>query len=520
MYGLSDPADAYYNQLVQGFRCGQLNLKREVPPGLTKLADPYDPTANISYREQDRLHDVSYYKGKLYLYFGVTPALVLFWPYAVLTGRYLFHKQAVAIFCAIGFLASVALLGALQRRYFPEVSRLVMAACAFALGLTTCVPMMLQRPDVYEVAISCAYAMVMLALAGIWHALHDSARRCWWLAAASLAYGLAVGARPTVLFGAVILLVPVIHAWISAPAQDGPRWLLTGRLLAAAVVPLSLFGLGLMFYNYRRFDNPFEFGLHHMMSGNKENDMNHLFGLNYLWFNFRAYFLQPVQWGSSFPFVKDIKLPPPPPGMLVLENPFGVLSNTPFVWLALAGPLVWQKRTPGERSTLRFFMAATAVLFGIFALTLCLFAGACARYEVDFVPALVLLAACGVLGLERALAATPRWRNRARWVWITALVFSLVINLLMSVERYAVELCRDGMGRLHLGRLKEATAYFEESLRVDPNNPMTHYYYAIDLVQAGRLPEAISHYEQVLRLDPSYPGAREGLLQAEQKLGE
>ncbi|HSY53878.1 MAG TPA: hypothetical protein VK785_05490, partial [Opitutaceae bacterium] len=153
MYGISDPADAYYNQLVQGFRSGQLNLKREVPPALIKLANPYDPAANLSYREGNQFHDTSYYKGKLYLYFGITPALVLFWPYAALTGHYLFHKQAVAIFCAMGFLASVALLCALRRRYFPEVGGGVMAACALALGLATCVPVMLQRPDVYEVPI-------------------------------------------------------------------------------------------------------------------------------------------------------------------------------------------------------------------------------------------------------------------------------------------------------------------------------------------------------------------------------
>src|SRR5689334_17112209 len=52
--GWSEPSalcadDTYYNLLVQGFRAGQLNLKREAPPGLTQLADPYDPIANIPY---------------------------------------------------------------------------------------------------------------------------------------------------------------------------------------------------------------------------------------------------------------------------------------------------------------------------------------------------------------------------------------------------------------------------------------------------------------------------------------
>ena len=43
---ISNPADTYYNLLVQGFRAGQLGLKKEVPPGLARLADPYDPDAN------------------------------------------------------------------------------------------------------------------------------------------------------------------------------------------------------------------------------------------------------------------------------------------------------------------------------------------------------------------------------------------------------------------------------------------------------------------------------------------
>src|SRR5438552_18956852 len=93
-----DAADANYNLLVQGFRAGQLSLKKEVPPGFANLANPFDPAANLPYRGQPyRLNDLSYYKGRLYLYFGVTPALILFWPYLVVTGHYLFHRQAVLI---------------------------------------------------------------------------------------------------------------------------------------------------------------------------------------------------------------------------------------------------------------------------------------------------------------------------------------------------------------------------------------------------------------------------------------
>ena len=111
--------------------------------------------------------------------------MILFWPFVALTGHYLFHRQAVAIFCTMGFLVSVGLLRALWRRYFAEVSVWVVAACAVALGLATVVPVMLPQSDVYEVAISCGYMLTMLALAAIWCALHEPERRCRWLATAS-----------------------------------------------------------------------------------------------------------------------------------------------------------------------------------------------------------------------------------------------------------------------------------------------------------------------------------------------
>src|SRR5579862_3283427 len=106
-----NPASTDYNLLVQGFRAGELNLKKDVPPGLAQLSEPYNPTANAPYRLAPYwLHDLSFYKGRLYLYFGITPALLLFWPFVALTGHYLLQRQAVAIFCVIGFLTSVGLL--------------------------------------------------------------------------------------------------------------------------------------------------------------------------------------------------------------------------------------------------------------------------------------------------------------------------------------------------------------------------------------------------------------------------
>ena len=89
---------------------------------------------------------------------------------------------------------------------------------------------------------------------------------------------------------------------------------------------------------------------------------------------------------------------------MAVEGPFGILTNIPLVWLALAVPLAWRSRPGQAGSILRWFVMAVALLFGICALTIGTFFSASLRYEVDFLPALVLLAVVGILGLERVLA--------------------------------------------------------------------------------------------------------------------
>jgi DNA-binding TFAR19-related protein (PDSD5 family) len=507
---ISNPADSYYNLLVQGFREGHLSVKKAVPTGFARLADPYDPNANRLYRGMPYgLSDLSYYKGRLYLYFGVTPVLILFWPVVALTGHYLFNRLAVTIFCAVGFLASVGLLCVMWRRYFSEVSVWVVAAGALALGLATGVPALLPRSDVYQVVISCGYMLTMLALAAIWKALHESERRGRWLAVASLAYGLAVGARPSLLFGAVILLVPVVQAW----RERRQVW----AALMAATIPITLIGLGLMLYNALRFDNPLEFGQHYQL-GWQRWVTQPMFSLRYLRFNFRVNFLEPARWNARFPFVQEAAVPPLPSGYSVVQDPFGVLTNIPLVWLALAAPLAWRKRSGQERGGLRLFVAATALLFGMCALTLGLYFSAAARYEVDFLPALVLLAVVGILGCERALAAPGAWlagqplrRRLVRWGWSVLLGVSVVFKVLVSVKNYAYAGCSVGTMLVLKGRVPEGIRVLGEALRIEPDYAEGHDNLGNAFRQAGKGPEAIREYEQALRLKPDYAEAHHSL---------
>ena len=505
------PQDAYYNLLVQGFQAGQLNVKREVPLGLTQLADPYDPALNASYVWDARYlsYEMSYYRGKLYLYFGVTPALVLFWPYAALTGRYLLQKDAVVVFDAVGFLIVAGLVRAVWRRYFAGTSVWIVAAGILALGLSAGMLEVLPRCDVYEVAISCGFALTMLALAAIWRAVHGARRRILWLVLASLAYGLAVGARPSLLFGAIILLVPVAQAWHTTTGPGSRRR--AGCSLAAAVGPLMLIGLGLMLYNALRFGNPFEFGWHYQLTSCKQS-IAQQFSLHYFWFNFRFYFLTPMHWTGDFPFLQAVQPSPLPPGYDGMGEPYsGILSNYPLAWLALAVPLAWRARPAEEAAILRWFVTAVFLLFAICALTLTLFFANSSCYESDFLPALMLLAVIGVFSLERALAGRPVWRRIARCGWCLLLVYTIGFNLLASIGAFATANYFAGNVFVNQRRLEQAIEHFQRGLKLEPESAALHYGLGNAYSREKRINEAIGEFEKALASNPDFAEAHNNL---------
>ncbi len=478
-----NPAGSYYNLLVQGFRAGQLNLKKEVPARLAEMADPYTPSP----MRPVGVMDLSYYKGKLYLYFGVTPAVLLFWPYVALTGQYLSTKASVLSFCGAGFLASVGLLCSLWRRCFAGVSVWVVAAGTLALGLATFIAPLVARCDVWEVAVGCAYMLTMLSLVAIWKSFQAEQRPAGWLAAASVAYGLAVGARPNVALGAVVLLLPVARAW----RERRP----VGRLLAAAIVPISIIGAGLAVYNFRRFDDPLEFGIRYAVTVRSQLHMR-LFDGRHFWPNLRMYFIEPARWSTQLPFVHRIGATSSP-----TTDGFGLLSCVPLVWLALAAPLAWRGRAESS-APLRWFVAAAALLFAVNALTLCFYYIASLRYQVDFVPTLVLVAVIGVFGLEQALAEQRARLRLARWGWGLLLAFSVAFNLLACAQRCAEADNDLGLQRQADGRLPEAIRLYRRALRLYPELADAHINLGNALVQSSRLEEAIAHYEQGLRLKP------------------
>jgi hypothetical protein len=413
-------ASDYYNLLVRGFRSGHLSLQADVPPGLLRLKDPYDPAQNAPFG----MHDVSFYKGKFYLYFGVAPAVALYWPFAALSGHFLDDRHAIFLFCSVGFLASSFLLVGIRRRYFPDSGVAGEAAAILAVGLANMVPMLLRRPQVYEVAVSSAYAFYALSLVGVHRSLHGK-RTLGWLAFASLCLGLAVASRPTYFLAPAALLIPVCAGLGSAaPAVrgDGAGWLARA---CAAFIPAGLVVAAVLAYNDLRFDSPLEFGAKWMFSGFNATKTTQ-FSLSYLWYDVRTYLFAPAHLSAYFPFVRVVSLAPPPAGHSGGEDPYGVFPNMPFVALAAASALACV-----NRPKLKPFALFVAVSSAEVACVIFMYQFTTNRYMVDFLPGFMLLAVIGFWGLQEHFSGAARGLATAG-CWVL-LAWSVLFNLFASL---------------------------------------------------------------------------------------
>lgn len=420
----------YYNHLVHGLLKGHLYLDVEAPAALKALPDPYDPAAN----RDVGLVDTSYYHEHYYLYFGAAPAVTLMLPYRWITGTDLPTGWAVLIFTSLGFLAASWLWLDLRRRYFPMAGLWTAPLGLLLLGMGCLVGAVLRRPLFWELAVAGGFAFGMLALASVHRAIHAHRRPAAWLVAAGIFLGFAVASRPTYVFAAPILLVPVWF-WLrrpppaesetsqagspdaaespSRPGREVPAY--TGsrlRLLAAAVVPFGMLMLAVLAYNAARFDSPFEFGHNYQLSVAYESKVRQFSPENF-WFNARLYYFLPGQWSWHPPFVAPTPTPVRPPGFYTVDEVYGLLPIAPLACLAIFVPFALTGRSSIDRRRLGAVMAAGAIQWLAIGGLLLFFVAAVARYAVDFVPPLLVLAGVGLLVVEqRTRTGWLRWPTR------------------------------------------------------------------------------------------------------------
>jgi putative flippase GtrA len=443
----------YYNLLVAGFKKGSLALDVSVPEALKSSENPWDPAKRPP---GIALHDASYFNGRYYLYFGVVPAILLFWPFQVLTGYAFPFLLATVLFTTGAFLITCWLWLKIVRDRFPQASIITKVAGCAVLGLCGGQLLLARRSSIWEMPIAAGNFFMLCFAGSSYVALR--ARKPWAaLAGAGVSLALAIGCRPPLAAAGPALAYIVIKAGWMGEGRRARIGRFTKSLLWSGV-PFSTVVAGLLVYNWRRFGNPLEFGLNYQLTGAYEAKAHH-FMLKFAPFNLSAYFLRAPQWGRYFPFLHPISRVVPPDGYYGMEYVYGALAVCPvIIGCILAIGISQCMKGTAESTLVRFlFLLATATTA-----VLACFNTAAARYVTDFLPWWLWLALLGWAWLEAITADSGRSQRLYRAVFLSVFgacaAFSCFLTFAQGAALHGILLNRNPSAYYRLSRILDYPA--------------------------------------------------------------
>lgn len=393
---------AQYGALAHSLLNGRLDLQRDPPAAMAEMQNPYDTAARQS-AAPDALWDVAYYQGRYYVYFGIVPCLLFQLPFELLTGvPDLPPSLAMIVMAWLLILAVFGLVQQAAQRWFPSASVAACLLAAAGIAGGSQVYYLLLRPSVYEYAILCGAAFVLLAL---WQWLcaantpvQHHGKIMLHMALGSLCMALVAGCRPQMELFAVLCL-PIF--WPQYIRQKRLRSKQGITEAIAFVLPVILVALGLMAYNAARFGSPFDFGANYNLTS---NDMTHRgFRMGRLAPALFTYFLSLPVVQAVFPYLAGTKMQTNFMGMTITEVFYGgALVSLPLLWAFAALPLL--RRRMARQKDLRAMVLLPVLLAVILAALDCQMAGVLYRYLSDYLTPLLFAAALVWLWAESALA--------------------------------------------------------------------------------------------------------------------
>lgn len=354
-----------YDELAQAILDGKTYIDNDdVPQSLLEMENPYDNTARY-YKQIESgdtyRWDVALYDGHYYVYFGIVPLLLMYIPFRVIFKAPFPSAIGIIIFAVIFAFGVFKLLALLCRKYFKNVS--IGAYLLTALAFVNCCGAMflVKRPDFYSVPIITAMAFVSWGIY-LWLKGRDlEKKKNLYFLGGSLCCALAVGCRPqSVLMCAVAL--PIFLGYFFKEKKIKEK---SGILnLITLAVPFIVVAAGIMYYNYIRFESPFDFGSSYNLTTNDVTRRG--FEMDRTGLGVFTYLFQPPSFDATFPYIRAVNVETNYVGKTIKEACFGgLITVTPALWSLFLLPkvknILKEKRLFGFTALLILIGLATVI---------------------------------------------------------------------------------------------------------------------------------------------------------------
>lgn len=396
----------YYTQLAEAFSKGNLFVDQQPGRALMEVADPYDPAGRTPFN--DEVWDLSLYKGKLYLYWGPVPALLMT-PIQIISHKKITDNYPVFFFSAGLLIFNSLIILKLWRNFFPGVPAGNVFICIPLIGLIMPVLWAMNIPNVYEAAIGAGQLFLMGGIyfsISIFEKRSSSSGRNLFMA--GLFWACSVGSR-AVNVVSVIFLAALVAFWITKKLPKPINWKKYFRAITPLFIPLIAGAIAIGWYNWARFDSPLEFGLRYQITiVNLNKEASLVFSPDYFFLNLYSYIFHPYEIISRFPFIQPAiafdtlqKFNIALPQMYYAGRVTGLLFSAPFLVLGLVHLLPINKisgkndLSHTDQQSYHFVILLFAGTFFLgFISILFLFFGQ-TRYLVDVISQITLLAIIG-----------------------------------------------------------------------------------------------------------------------------
>lgn len=246
-----------YAVQAAAFEEGQVSLLYNADPNMANVENIYSndtrSASGVSY-----LWDYAYKDGKYYCYFGVSPTITLFYPVLHIKHKVLPIPKAIFIFSIFGMFFLCQTIIAAVKLLAPRANLLLlMLSMPTAIG-SVGYYYILNYADMYCVPLACGlmYLALSLWLGFSAYLTHKKGRRLVMLTFSGIALALAVGSRPGMALGSVVLVPFFLKLLLDKKEK------LSFRIGEAScfTVPLFIGAALLMWYNNVRFGSPLDFG--------------------------------------------------------------------------------------------------------------------------------------------------------------------------------------------------------------------------------------------------------------------
>lgn len=296
-----------YAYLADSILAGRTWLDLEVPDWLASMENPYDAQGrfDLAYETGEPFYwDFAFYKGRYYCYFGALPAVVLFVPFKAITGTDLRTDYAVAIFALLLSISIAVFLFKFLNRYARETTLGVylLSFMLFSMGCATLTQVF--YPLFYSLPPLAGMTCIFFGLAALLGARsQDGSIRKRALVLGSSLLACTLWCRPQ-LFLVISLVFPLFWKEIVSDRLFFSRKGIGNTL--AVIIPCLILGVGVMLYNYVRFDSPLDFGASYNLTGFDMTAKSGGISLRAIVVALLFYVLMPLNISPVFPYLDEI----------------------------------------------------------------------------------------------------------------------------------------------------------------------------------------------------------------------